>query len=130
MMKNEAQLAQFEKTVKNLKEVLDRLQIPGPDYAVFRDSAIQRFEIAFDVCWKTLKEKLRHEYGVEAISPKKVFQESFKQGLIENDTVWISMTDMRNETAHAYNEQFAEKVVLELPKIQSVLEQLLWKLKA
>ena len=129
MTKNEAQLAQFEKTVKNLKEVLERLKVPGPDYEVFRDSAIQRFEIAFDVCWKTLKEKLRQEYGVEAISPKKVFQESFKQGLIENDAVWISMTDMRNETSHVYNEQFAEKVVLELPNIQVALEQLLWKLK-
>ncbi|MEK7596966.1 MAG: HI0074 family nucleotidyltransferase substrate-binding subunit [Patescibacteria group bacterium] len=128
-MKNEAQIAQFEKTVNNLKEVLEKLKTAGPDHAVFRDSAIQRFEIAFDVCWKTLKEKLRQEYGIEAISPKKVFQESFKQTLIENDDIWISMTDMRNETAHAYNERFAEKVLLELPKIQTALEQLLWKLK-
>ena len=128
-MKNEVQIIQFEKTVKNLKEALARLQIPGPDYAVFRDSAIQRFEIAFDVCWKTLKETLRKDYGVEATSPKKVFQESFRQGLIENDAVWISMTDMRNETSYAHKEQFAEKVVLELPRIHSVLEQLLWKLK-
>lgn len=128
-MKNEAQIAQFEKTVNNLKEVLEKLKTAGPEYAIFRDSAIQRFEIAFDVCWKTLKEKLREEYGVEAISPKKVFQESFKQSLIDNDAIWLSMTDMRNETSHAYNEEFAKKVVLELPKVYEALEQLLWKLK-
>ncbi len=128
-MKNEAQIAQFEKTITNLKEVLERLATAGPDHAVFRDSAIQRFEIAFDVCWKTLKEKLREEYGIETASPKKVFQESFKQGLIENDEVWIAMTDMRNETSHAYSEQFSEKVLLELPKVTDALEALLWKLK-
>jgi len=128
-MKNQAQITQFEKTVNNLKEVLERLTTAGTDYAVFRDSAIQRFEIAFDVCWKTLKEKLRQDYGIEVTSPKKVFQESFAQGLIENDSVWIDMTDMRNETSHAYNEQFAEKVIGELPKVLKVLEELLWKLK-
>lgn len=128
-MKQEAQIIQFEKTVTNLKEVLEKLKVAGPDRAVFRDSAIQRFEIAFDLCWKTLKERLRAEYGVEAISPKKVFQDAFKQGIIDNDEIWISMTDMRNETAHSYSEQFAEEVVLELPKIESALEQLLWKLK-
>ena len=129
MSKNEAQIAQFEKTVNNLKQVLDRLETAGPDHAVFRDSAIQRFEIAFDVCWKTLKERLRQDYGVETASPKKVFQEAFKQELIENDTVWIAMTDLRNETAHAYNEKFAENLLSELPRIQLALEQLLWKLK-
>lgn len=128
-MKNEAQIAQFEKTVNNLKEVLEKLKTAGENHAIFRDSAIQRFEIAFDVCWKTLKEKLRQDFGVEAISPKKVFQEAFKQTLIENDTVWLSMTDMRNETSHAYNEQFAEKVLDELPKVYKTFEQLLWKLK-
>jgi nucleotidyltransferase substrate binding protein (TIGR01987 family) len=131
-MKNEAQIAQFEKTVKNLKEVLEKLKTVGQkdrDYAVFRDSAIQRFEIAFDVCWKTLKERLRQEYGVEANSPKKVFQESFKQGLINNDDIWLKMTDMRNETSHAYNELFAEKVYLELPNILKAFEQSLWKLQ-
>lgn len=128
-MKNKVQIEQFERTVNNLKEVLGRLETAGDDRAVFRDSAIQRFEIAFDVCWKTLKETLRQEYGVEAVSPKKVFQESFKQGIIENDEVWISMTDMRNEASHAYNEKFAEKVVGELPKVHATLEQLLWKLK-
>lgn len=49
-MKNEAQIAQFEKTVANLKEVLEKLKTAGENHAVFRDSAIQRLEIAFDIC--------------------------------------------------------------------------------
>ncbi len=128
-MKNEAQIAQFEKTVFNLKEVLDKLKNAGQDHAVFRDSAIQRFEIAFDMSWKTLKETLRAEYGIEAVSPKKVFQEAFKQGIVENDNIWLTMTDTRSETSHAYSEEFAEKVLSDLPKMYLTLEQLLWKLK-
>lgn len=128
-MKNEAQIAQFEKTVNNLGEILEKIKDAGENRAIFRDSAIQRFEIAFDLCWKTLKEKLRSEYGIESASPKKIFQESFKQGLIENDVVWLEMTDLRNETSHAYNEEFAELVLKKLPEIYSVFQKLLWKLK-
>src|SRR5437870_1437336 len=102
MTKNEAQIEQFVRTVINLREVLEKIKVSTADHAVFRDSAIQRFEIAFDVCWKTIKEKLRTEYGVETASPKKCFQEAFKQGIISNDTVWIEMTDTRNETTYAY----------------------------
>jgi nucleotidyltransferase substrate binding protein (TIGR01987 family) len=129
MTKNEAQLLQFERTVVNLREVLDKIGGAGDEHAVFRDSAIQRFEISFDMCWKTLRETLRSDYGVEAASPKKTFQEAFKQGIIDNDVVWIDMTDIRNETTHAYNEAFAEAVLTKLPAICDTLEQLLWKLK-
>lgn len=133
MTKNEALNAQFERTVSNLKEVLEKIKTaPTSDRAVFRDSAIQRFEIAFDVCWKTLKEKLRADYGTDSQSPKKCFQEAFKQGIIENDTVWIDMTDMRNETTHTYNEVFAESVLAKLPAASAAFEKLLetlWKLK-
>ena len=108
---------------------MEKIKDAGENRAIFRDSAIQRFEIAFDLCWKTLKEKLRSEYGIESASPKKIFQESFKQGLIENDVVWLEMTDLRNETSHAYNEEFEELVLKKLPEIYSVFQKLLWKLK-
>lgn len=48
MTKNDAQIVQFEKTITNLKEVLEKVKTAGKERAIFRDSAIQRFEIAFD----------------------------------------------------------------------------------
>jgi nucleotidyltransferase substrate binding protein (TIGR01987 family) len=129
MTKNEAQIVQFEKSLKKLGEVLEMIKNTHENHDIFRDSAIQRFEIAFDLCWKTLKEYLREKHGIETASPKKVFQESFKQGVIDNEDVWLTMTDMRNETTHAYDELFAEKVLVELPNIYSSLEKLLWILK-
>ena len=129
MTKQEALISQFEKTVGNLREVLVKLEKEKKDRAVFRDSAIQRFEIAFDVCWKTLKEKLRDEYGVDSASPKKTFQEAFKQAIIDNEPIWLEMTDMRNETSHTYNEELAVSVLKRLPSACDALEKLLWKLK-
>ena|ERR1035437_3331679 len=129
MIKDQALQTQFTRSVTNLREVLEKIKIIQVDHAVYRDSAIQRFEIAFDLAWKALREKLRTEYGVDAPSPKKCFQEAFKQGIIDNDVLWIDMTDMRNETTHAYNETFAENALTKLPDICSTLEQLVWKLK-
>jgi nucleotidyltransferase substrate binding protein (TIGR01987 family) len=129
MIKKEAQISQFEKTIKNLREVLIKIDNISDDREVFKDSAIQRFEISFDVCWKTLKEFLRLDFGVNESSPKKVFQASFKEGIIDNDVIWLEMTDIRNETSHAYNEGFAELVLGKLPEICDTLEKLLWKLK-
>lgn len=49
MTKQEALISQFERTVLNLREVLKKITPTTPDKEVFRDSAIQRFEIAFDI---------------------------------------------------------------------------------
>jgi len=128
-MKEQALQTQFAKSVANLREVLEKIKTVQTDRAVYRDSAIQRFEIAFDLAWKTLREKLRADYGVDAPSPKKCFQEAFKQGIIDNDTVWIEMTDMRNETTHAYDETFAESALTKLPDVVTAFEKLVWKLQ-
>ena len=132
MTKTEAQIVQFEKALQNLSEVLQKMvaETANPvDHSVFRDSAIKRFEICFDICWKTAKQKLFDAYGIEVASPKTAFREAFKQGMLENDGVWITMTDMRNETAHSYDEEFAEKILAELPAIREAFEKLLWTLQ-
>ena len=72
---------------------------------------------------------MREKYGVETASPKPIFKEAFKQGIIENDGIWLAMTDMRNETSHAYNEKFADKVLIDLPQMCEALKSLLWKLE-
>lgn len=129
MTKKEALIDQFGRTVANLQEVLEKIKSATADRDVFRDSAIQRFEIAFDVCWKTLKEKLREEFGVEAASPKLVFKAAFKQGIIKDDRRWLDVTDMRNETSRAYSEVFAEAVLGKLEGVVELFQQLVWTLK-
>ena len=129
MTKDEALLVQFGKALDALKEVLDKLPEAGENHAIFRDSAVQRFEIAFDSCWKTLKEQLLVRYGVTVASPKKAFQEAFKQGIVADDAAWLDFTDMRNETTHTYSEETAEKVLRALPLAQEKMRDLLWTLQ-
>lgn len=129
MTKKLALISQFELAVANLAEVLEKLKAKPVDYAVYRDSAIQRFEIAFDLSWKSLREKLRADFGVTVDSPKKTFQEAFKQSLIENDSIWLDLVDIRNLTTHVYSEAFAEKTLGDLPRAAEAFKKLLWKLK-
>lgn len=88
-----------------LEEVL---AIPKND--IVRDSAIQRFEISFELCWKYLKAYLEEEHNVSCTSPRTCFRAAFKNGVIADDPFWIELTVLRNYTVHTYNEELADFV--------------------
>ncbi len=111
MSKLEALSKQFEKAVSRLEDVLRQEK---NEY--IRDSAIKRFEFTFDLSWKFIKAFLEESKGVVCASPKGCFREAYKQGLLEYDDFWIEMTDMRNEIAHIYKEETAERIYPQLPK--------------
>ena len=97
---------------------------------VVRDSAIKRFELVFDLGWKTVKAYLEEQHNAVCISPRQCFREAFRTGLIDHDSFWIEITDTRNYTVHTYNEALAEKIYAALPKalehyksLRSALEQ-------
>ena len=97
----------FEKAINTLEKALakpisiDRMEI---------DSCILRFAFTFEFAWKTLKVVLSEKYKIEAKSPKAVLQESFQQGLIDNEELWILMLDDRNEVSHTYDETVGDHV--------------------
>jgi nucleotidyltransferase substrate binding protein (TIGR01987 family) len=86
-----------------------------PKDGIVRDSAIQRFEISFELCWKLLKAHLEDEHNVYCTSPRTCFRAAFKNGVIEDDPFWIELTALRNYTVHTYNEQLADHVYARLP---------------
>ncbi len=94
----------FKKSLERLREVV-RME----PTLVQRDSAIQRFEVTYELAWKSLQKYLR-EKGVSAFTPRDCFMEAFRIGLIQDDTQWIEMGRDRNLTAHTYNETLAEQV--------------------
>ena len=51
------------------------LQEPKNDF--IRDSAIKRFELTYEACWKLLQTLIRDQ-GLEANSPRGVFKAAFK----------------------------------------------------
>jgi nucleotidyltransferase substrate binding protein (TIGR01987 family) len=112
--RKEALHADFTKAIARLEEAL---ALPKND--IVRDSAIQRFEISFELCWKLLKAYLEEEHNFSCTSPRACFRAAFKHGVIADDPFWIELTVLRNYTVHTYNEERAEYVYSRLPETLS-----------
>ncbi len=90
------------------------LALPKDD--IVRDSAIQRFEICFELCWKYLKAHLEEEHNAICTSPRTCFRAAFRTGVLDNDPFWIDLTVLRNYTVHTYSEPLADYVYSRLPE--------------
>ena len=109
MTKAQSLRADFEKTVARLDEALALPKDP-----IVRDSAIQRFEISFELCWKYLKAYLEEEHNASCTSPRVCSRAAFRHGVLDNDPFWIDVTVLRNYTVHTYNEELADYVYARL----------------
>jgi len=112
--------ADFERAVARLEQALDLSKDE-----IVRDSAIQRFEISFELCWKFLKAYLEEEHNALCTSPRTCFRAAFRNGVIENDPFWLELTVLRNYTVHTYNEKLADYVYDRLPEAVSRFRRLL-----
>lgn len=120
MTKLESLKEDFQAATARLEEVLAL-----PRNAVIRDSAIQRFEIAFELCWKFLKAFLLETHNAVCTSPSTCFRAAFSQGLISDDPFWLDLTKLRNYTVHTYDESLADYVYVHLPEASRRFRDLL-----
>jgi hypothetical protein len=69
----------LEKIAKNLEKILLKLEevLNLEKSEINRGSTIKRFEMAFDIAWKTLKTYLEEKYGIICKSPKGCIREAF-----------------------------------------------------
>jgi len=109
-----------QKAIKSIKAALERAKKSFEDELakeMAQESIIKRFEYSIDTLWKYLKLYLLIKHGVEQKSPKQVFKECFRVGLITEDqtTQALEMIDDRNLTSHTYNEAIAEEIATTIP---------------
>lgn len=116
-------LKDFEKSISALKEVLE-----VEKNKITRDSALLRFQLCFELCWKAIKIYARNE-GVECFSPKSCFQSAFQINLVDYDENWLNMISDRNLIVHLYEEESADKIYTKLPEYLILFEKLYLKLK-
>ncbi len=93
------QFEHFQKALARLKEAL------AEDESSFvRDSIIKRFEVTFEMAWKTMFRYLTDKG--ERIAPKAwdVIPVAFESLLIADAGLWDKMRGYRNDTSHEYNE--------------------------
>lgn len=103
-------------TLESFKKAIDKLDeiLKMEKSEVNRDSAIKRFEICFDLAWKTIKDYGKAQ-GVECFSPRSCFKIAFQLELIDHNDKWLGMIDDCNLTTHLYSEEYANNVYKKLP---------------
>ncbi|MGN6803716.1 MAG: HI0074 family nucleotidyltransferase substrate-binding subunit [Ginsengibacter sp.] len=99
----------FESFCKALSQLETALQ--KKDFSVLeKDGVIKRFELTFELAWKTLQDKLNDEGYIDIKGPKPVIKQSFQDGTITNGQEWIEMLTDRNSSTHLYDESAAQEI--------------------
>ncbi|MBX0312757.1 MAG: nucleotidyltransferase substrate binding protein [Sulfurihydrogenibium sp.] len=103
--------------LENLNNALDRLSeaVKTAKTDLEIDGTIQRFEFSFELFWKTLKLILKY-YGVECNNPRTCIKEAFRNGLIDDDEIFLDMLEDRNLTSHIYDKQTANEIFERIKK--------------
>lgn len=94
--------ANFDRAFILLREIQER----GVDSLsqLEKEGAIQRFEFAFELAWKTLKDYLEEQgIAVKPATPRNTIKAAFSAQFLDDAQVWIDMMLHRNLLAHTYN---------------------------
>ncbi|WP_100012908.1 HI0074 family nucleotidyltransferase substrate-binding subunit [Lentibacillus sediminis] len=121
-------MKRLQERLQGTEQALDRLQevieisIPS---MVERDAGIQRFKVSFQAAWKTAKEYLYRVEGLDVVSPKGVLRSSRELGILSEDetALGLQMTDDRNLTVYAYEEQLAEEIFYKIPQYYQLMRE-------
>jgi nucleotidyltransferase substrate binding protein (TIGR01987 family) len=91
-----------------------------------KEGIVQRFEITFELGWKTLKDYLVFNgVAFQQMTPRNVIKQGFSSKVISDGQLWIDMLDRRNLLAHIYDESLLDETVsLVATKFLPAFEQL------
>lgn len=93
-------------------QALDRLKeaLAEPESSFLRDSVVKRFEITFEMAWKTMYRFLLLKG--ERMAPKAwdVLPVALQSLLITDARLWDQMREYRNDTSHEYDENKAVEI--------------------
>lgn len=84
------------------------------------DSAIQRFELAFEYFWQTLKEYLVYK-GIHAKYPASL-KEAHKKKIISSDKKIIEMMKCKNMASQLFYEDIAEEIYNRLNEYSLIMK--------
>ncbi len=89
----------FESALNSLLEIRNQ-EISENDILV--DAGIQRFEVAFELAWKTIQDFLTEAGFSNLGGPKGVIKQALLSKLIDNGDAWLEMLKDRNSLSHEY----------------------------
>lgn len=100
----------FCKALKNLEEIRHYSEPYG---TVELTGMVALYEICFEQAWKAIKESLENSGYSEGKtgSPKLILKTAYSAGMINDEALWLSALESRNNAVHAYNESVALSIV-------------------
>jgi nucleotidyltransferase substrate binding protein (TIGR01987 family) len=72
---------------------------------LIKEGFVRRFEIVFDLAWKTVKDYLEYLGHDVRPSPRPIIKEAFAAGIIKDGQAFINMLEARNTLSHSYDEE-------------------------
>lgn len=81
---------------------------------IYRTGIIRQFNLTFELAWKALQEIMKM-HGVEEAStgsPREILQLGYKIGFLNDPEIWLLMLKKRNTSAHIYNEDEIDELIL------------------
>ncbi len=115
----------LERCIIRLELALEQLGQHEPGefiYEVFRSACVKEFELIVEQSGSLLRRRLRPFFSsnrqADRLTYKDLFRYGAKHGLIslEQCERWFNYRDHRNDTAHLYGRDFAEKTLPMLPQ--------------
>jgi nucleotidyltransferase substrate binding protein (TIGR01987 family) len=100
-----------------MRRVLNECEgkLPGlRPVGVDREGFIQRFEVVFELAWKTANDYLEYLGHEVQPSPRQVIKEAFAAKVIEDGQVFINMLSARNTMSHTYDEEAFNAIFLQI----------------
>jgi nucleotidyltransferase substrate binding protein (TIGR01987 family) len=129
----EKKLANFQNALQRLQEAYNKTVAHQKDdeYTFYRDSTIQRFEFTLEIAWKSIKNYLLVQDGIECRSPKACMREFFSAGHISDRSTQklLMMVDDRNLSTHTYHESVADEIFSHIGDYISLLKSILYYMK-
>ncbi|HRR05995.1 MAG TPA: nucleotidyltransferase substrate binding protein [Victivallales bacterium] len=88
----------YRKAFQNLQKAIAQSK-EDDDLAI--DGTIKRFELLYELSWKLMRSYLA-DMGIVVNNPRDTYKNSYQNGLIQNQEVWLEMIEDRNRLVHTY----------------------------
>ena len=82
---------------------------------MLREGLIQRFEVTWELAWKTLKDYLVFKkVTLDKVTTAEVIRVAFESNYIQDGQDWMDALDARNKMSHVYNQDAFEQVISDI----------------
>lgn len=110
MVKTLNKYENLNNAVKRLNEANIQYK-KSPDNTMYQDALIKRFEFTFELAWKTLRQFLIDSgYNLPIATPKGVLAFAYREGILQDEKLWLNMLEDRNLSSHDYGYEMAEAI--------------------